>query len=301
MKFKTVIAALTVATLSLASCETVFSEEQTINLNLSINESAMPKFEAFVEDGCSGTATRTTLSNTTNAAGNYSLSWENGDAISITDGAHTAIYKTAECGASVKFEKEAGGISNTAPTYKAFYPSYLTPQNMELPAMQEYVANGVKDFPMYAESCNTTLMFKNLCGILRVSLKNQDTGNSPRIKNITVTAEGKGLSGKFTIGECGAAVPSGTGAVTLNCASPVPLNACSATDFNIILPKGEYCGLKLKITTDEGKVINMKAQSAINIRRSGITKVNVVLKPATFNGGLEDISITESDVEFNER
>lgn len=301
MKSKTLFAAMAVASLSLVSCESVITEEMTIDLNLAITESTTPEFEAFVEDGCSGTTTRTALSNTTNCNGNYYLTWQKEDAISITDGTNSAIYKTSECGSNVKFEKETGRISNTAANYKAFYPSYLTPQNMELPVIQEYVENGVKDFPMYAESCNTTLQFKNLCGILRVSLKNLDADNSTSIKNITVIADGKGLSGKFTIGECGAAVTCSTGTATLNCASPVTLNSCSATDFNIILPKGEYCGMKLKITTDDGKVVNLKAQGAINIRRSGITKVNIALKPTTFTGGLEDITITESDVEFNER
>lgn len=301
MKSKTLFAAMAVASLSLVSCESVITEEMTIDLNLSVSDATTPKFEAFVEEGCSGTTTRTALSNTTNCNGNYHLIWEKDDAISITDGTSSAIYKTVECGANVKFEKASGRISNTASSYKAFYPSYLTPQNMELPVIQEYVENGVKDFPMYAKSCNTTLQFKNLCGILRVSMKNLDTNNSTSIKNITVMADGKGLSGKFTIGECGAAVTCGTGTATLNCTSPVVLNSCSATDFNIILQKGEYCGMKLKITTEDGKIINMKAQGAINIRRSGITKVNIALKPVTFTGGLEDIAITESDVEFNER
>lgn len=300
MKSKTLFAALAVTSLSLVSCESVFKEEMTLDLNLSGSESCAPAFEAFVEDGCSGT-TRTSLSNATNSNGNYYLTWVKDDAISITDGTNSAIYKTEECGSNVKFEKGTGSISNTAAVYKAFYPAYLNPQNMELPAIQEYVENGVKDFPMYAESCNTTLQFKNLCGILRVSIKNLDTANSTSIKNITVIADGKGLSGKFTIGECGAAVTCGTGMATLSCASPVALNSCSATDFNIILPRGEYCGMKLKITTEDGKVINMKAQGSINIRRSGITKVNIALKPVTFSGGLEDITITESDVEFNER
>lgn len=300
MKAKIYFTAMALASLSLVSCESIITEEMTIDLNLSITESTTPEFEAFVEDGCSGT-TRTALSNTTNCNGNYYLTWQKDDAISITDGTNSAIYKTTECGANAKFEKESGRISNTVAMYKAFYPSYLTPQNMELPVIQEYVEKGVKDFPMYAESCSTTLQFKNLCGILRVSLKNLDTDNYASIKNITVMVDGKGLSGKFTIGECGAAITCGTGTATLNCASPVALNSCSATDFNIILPKGEYCGMKLKITTEDGKVINMKAQGAINIRRSGITKVNIALKPATFTGGLEDITITESDVEFNER
>lgn len=302
MKSKTFFAALAVASLSLVSCESIIiSEELDLELNLPHAVASTPLFEAFVEDGCSGSTSRTTLSAATNCNGNYNLSWQKDDVISITDGTSSATYKTAECGSNVKFEKESGSISNTASIYKAFYPSYLTPQNMELPAIQEYIENGVKDFPMYAESCNTTLQFKNLCGILRVSLKNLDTANSTSIKNITVMADGKGLSGKFTIGECGAAVTCGTGAATLCCTSPVALNSSSAKDFNIILPKGEYCGMKLKITTEDGKIINMKAQGTINIRRSGITKVNIALKPATFSGGLEDITITESDVEFNER
>lgn len=301
MKSKTLFAAMAALSFALTSCESlVISEEMTIDLNLFVTESTTPEFEAFVEDGCSGT-TRTALSNATNSSGNYYLTWENGDAISITDGTSSAIYKTAESGSKVKFEKESGSISNCAPSYKAFYPSYLTPQNMELPVIQEYVENGVKDFPMYAESSNTTLQFKNLCGILRVSLKNQDECNPVKVKSITAIAEGKGLSGKFTIGECGAAVTCGVGTATLNCSSPVALNSCLTTDFNIILPKGEYCGMKLKITTADGKVVNLKAQGAINIRRSGITKVNIALKPTTFTGGLEDITITESDVEFNER
>lgn len=299
MKTKTIMAAMAVALLSLTSCDTVITQE--MQFDFTQVEDANPMFEAFVEDACAGTTARTTLSSTTNSNSNYYLTWEKNDAISITDGCNTAIYKTAECGSNVKFEKGSGNISNTASTYKAFYPSSLTPQNMELPAIQEYVANGVKDFPMYAESCNTTLQFKNLCGILRVSLKHLDTNQCASVKNITIAVDGKGLSGKFTIGECGAAVTCGTGTAMLNCTSPVALNACSATDFNVILPKGEYCGMKLKITTEDGKVVNLKAQGTINIRRSGITKVNVALKPATFTGGQEDITITESDVEFNER
>lgn len=301
MKTFTSFAAMAALSLALASCESlVISEEMEVELKFTQTETCNPQFDAFVEDGCSAT-TRTTLSTTNNCNGNYYLSWDVNDAISITDGTNSAIYKTAECGANVKFEKESGCISNSASNYKAFYPSYLTPQNMELPVIQDYVENGVKDFPMYAESCNTTLQFKNLCGILRVSLKNQDVCNPFKVKSITAIADGNGLSGKFTIGECGAAVTCGTGTTTLNCMSPVALNSCTATDFNIILPNGEYCGMKLKITTEDGKVVNLKAQGAINIRRSGITKVNIVLKPTTFTGCLEDITITESDVEFNER
>lgn len=111
MKSKTLFAAMAVASLSLVSCESVITEEMTIDLNLSVTESTTPEFEAFVEDGCSGTTTRTALSNSTNSNGNYYLNWEKNDAISITDGTNSAIYKTAGCGTNVMFEKSSGRIA----------------------------------------------------------------------------------------------------------------------------------------------------------------------------------------------
>ena len=166
--------------------------------------------------------------------------------------------------------------------------------------VQEYVPGNVKNFPMYAETCNNTLSFKNLCGIFRLCLKNE-TGSTVKVKNVSVLADGRGLAGSFSIDNTGAAVVCGNNGVTLLCGCPVELSACNGTDFNVILPKGDYCSLKLKITTEDGKVINMKSNSTISIRRSGITKVSVSLKPTTFDGGLEDITFSESDVDFSER
>lgn len=153
---------------------------------------------------------------------------------------------------------------------------------------------------MYAETSNRTLSFKNLCGIFRLSLKNE-TGSPVKVKNISVLADGKGLAGSFSIDKTGAAVVCGNNGVTLLCGCPVELSSCNGTDFNVILPKGDYCSLKLKIITEDGKVINMKSNTVISIRRSGITKVCVSLKPATFDGSLEDITFSESYADFSSR
>jgi hypothetical protein len=40
--------------------------------------------------------------------------------------------------------------------------------NITLPATQTYVENSIHEFPMYAESSNNTLNFKNLCGALKL-------------------------------------------------------------------------------------------------------------------------------------
>lgn len=77
--------------------------------------------------------------------------------------------------------------------------------------------------------------------------------------------------------------------VVLNCASPVTLGT-GARDFNIVVPKGIYYAMKIKITAQDGKVIYLEGKSAVCINRSGITKVNVTLKADSFNNSFEVIS-----------
>lgn len=286
---------------AMASCQSELVEEMIVDLNINVTATTTPEFEATIEDNCGNkVSTRTAVSSSPNSNGNYTLSWQAGDEISITDGYTSAIYATDNAGSNATFTRKSGNISCNASSFKAFYPSSLNPQNLELPLVQEYILGNVKNFPMYAETCNKTLSFKNLCGIFRLCLKNE-TGSTVKVKNVSVLADGRGLAGSFSIDNTGAAVVCGNNGVTLLCACPVELSACNGTDFNVILPKGDYCSLKLKITTEDGKVINMKSNSTISIRRSGITKVCVSLKPTTFDGGLEDITFCESDVDFSER
>lgn len=244
---------------AMASCQSELVEEMIVDLNINVTATTTPEFEATIEDNCGNkVSTRTAVSSSPNSNGNYTLSWQAGDEISITDGYTSAIYATDNAGSNATFTRKSGNISCNASSFKAFYPSSLNLQNLELPLVQEYMPGNVKNFPMYAETCNNTLSFKNLCGIFRLCLKNE-TGSTVKVKNVSVLADGRGLAGSFSIDNTGAAVVCGNNGVTLLCACPVELSACNGTDFNVILPKGDYCSLKLKITTEDGKVINMKS------------------------------------------
>ena len=109
------------------------------------------------------------------------------------------------------------------------------------------------------------------------------------------------MSGSFTVGGDGAAVVAGTDGVVLSCAEPEMLYATSATDFNIVVPQGDYNPLKVKICDADGKEVNLISEGAISVKRSQITRISLTLAKSTFDTTLERIPITDSDVDFTER
>lgn len=247
-----------------------------------------------------GPLARTALTGYTNADGHYSLYWVSGDEISISDGTKSAVYVTGDDHSSTAgFSCKEGHISSSAPVYKAFYPSTITLSDMVLPATQNYVEDNVENFPMYALSTGKELAFKNLCGIIRLSIK-AGKGGEVGIASIALSGS-KGMSGDFTIGDDYAAVVDGTDGVVLHCAEPRGLYTSLATDFNIVVPQGEYNPLKIKICNADGKEINFESEGTVTVKRSEITRINLTISPSSFGTSLETIPITDSDVEFTER
>ena len=278
----------------LASCETItFDYENEVDL-----KTPDGTFSAIIERQ---PVTRTTLSDNTNSSGYYTLSWNQGDEISIYDGENISVFTTDDNGTDTGiFRKKEGTVNYGAFSYTAFYPSSITATDMMLPAEQYYVEDNVKDFPMYAKSYSKELEFKNLCGIIRLALKSQETG-SIEIATISLSSDNAGMSGEFTIGYDKAAVVSGTDGVVLTCNNPVKLYTSTETDFNIIVPQADYNPLKVKIRKSDGKEVNLVSEEEIHVDRSGITKITLTLGTSSFDSSLETIPITESDVEFTER
>ena len=280
------------AMLLLASCEETF--EMEIGNEVDRTSSV---FSATTE---SAPSTRTSLSGYTNSDGCYSLYWDSGDAISICDGTNTAVYTTDDSyTSSADFVRSDGKISNTAAQYEAFYPSSITTTNMVLPANQNYVDGNIENFPMHAVSTNKNLAFKNLCGIIRFCLKSEESGQV-EVSSISLSAD-KGMSGTFTVGNDNAAIVTGTDGVVLNCAEPEMLYTTSNTDFNIIVPQGDYNPLKVKICDANGKEVNLVSEGSITVKRSEITRITLTLAKSTFDTSLETIPITDSNVDFTER
>ena len=279
------------AMLLLASCEESFEMHAELDI-----PSAEQVFTAITEDG---TTTRTSLSDYTNEDGCYSLNWSSGDAISIYDGANTAVYTTNDSASSTaEFTCSTGIISHTVSEYVAFYPSTITTSNMVLPAEQNYVKNNIANFPMRAVSGSKELAFKNLCGIIRFSLKSEESGQVA-VSSIALSAD-KGMSGAFTVNN-NAAVVTGTDGVVLKCTDPAPLYMTISTDFNIAVPQGEYNPLQVKICDSNGMEINLVSEGAVKVKRSEITRITLTLAKSSFDTSLETIPITDSDVDFTER
>lgn len=294
MKAKLFLGIATIGLLTSCGSDIVI---QDLDSNLG-TETPDVTFSATIENQ---TDTRTALSDYANGNGYHSLYWTKGDAVSIYDGTSTSLFTTDSDGSSSgTFTRKEGRIDSDASVYTAFYPSSITMDNMTLPVEQSYKEKNVANFPMYARSYTKELAFKNLCGIIRLSLKCTET-DAVKVSKICLSADNAGMSGRFSVGEDGAAIVQGTDGVILTCSSPIVLYKSIETDFNIIVPKGSYNPLKVKIYDAEGKEITLVSEAPVSVARSGITRIAQTLNTTSFGSSLEMIPITESDVEFTDR
>lgn len=181
-----------------------------------------------------------------------SLCWSDSDVVtvggavysvgSLSNGGRTAVFS----GAGAVKETAVGG----AQMYRAWYPASLynggTPT---LPAVQTWGglsgdAPLVANLPMYAQSGDTNLDFKNLCAVLVVRLRGVE-----QVTSIVVSSTSRALCGPFAVEASGSgfkAVPTGTpadhGSLTLDCSAGggVMLDASAESVFYIAVPEGRY-------------------------------------------------------------
>lgn len=289
---KTRLLFIIAAIFMLASCESLFTIYPTVeSVDSTITFTANTESEA---------ETRTSLSYSADENGLYSLTWNKGDEISIYDGTSTSVFSTDDSySATAEFEQQTGETDKNAVSYTAFYPASITVNNMVLPSQQRYVSNGILNFPMYAYSTNRNLQFKNICGILKVSVKTKES-TDVSVSSISVSSE-KGMSGTFTVADDYSAVVDGDDGVVLNCEEPVRLYNASYQEFSIIVPPGAYETMKICITTKDGRSINLVANGTVKIDRSSMTRVKISLGDFAFDSSLEMVPVVDSDVEFTER
>lgn len=228
------------------------------------------------------------------------LVWVAGDEISLYDGTQTAIFSTKDGNTqSVEFTCKSGQLNENSNRFVAFYPSYLTMDNMKLPAVQNYVKDNVSDFPMYAYSTNKTLNFKNLCGIVRLRLKTT-TDAGLNLSKIILSSGSGGMSGEFTLDGYAAVVKDNESDVTLQCGDGVLLNDVSYTDFNVIVPEGEYEPLFITVADVSGTAVTYSSKAPVAVSRSGITRISLVFNTDDFSGSLEDLTIYDLDAGFED-
>ena len=171
-----------------------------------------------------------------------------------------------------------------SPLYVAYYPaSYYYDNAMHLPAIQNYDAttNGISNLPMYAQSDNHNLVFKNLCGVLAITVSSSDFSE---VRSITVTAD-KRLNGAFEV-QNGSTTPTihftgGTASdaekmVTLFMETVVDITSGNKT-FYIAIPDETYSSLKIDVIGKSSTSIIAKRMqtnsSSIRVERNKIYQI----------------------------
>lgn len=224
------------------------SSDDIVNGNGNDNGNAKaPVFTATIE----GEATsRTALVEGSTAGKLTKVAWVSEDKVNINGSAYTAAPGTED--ATTATLTIADG--ETAPEavdgkYYAVYPSTITfdasTQTLTLPATQTYDAttNGIGNVPMVAVSENTELQFKNICTVLAIKVA------EGTVKAIKVMADGKALSGDFTLDTETSSITatSGENYVVLECGTAV---TADNTTFYVAIPPQEYSSLQIYLSED---------------------------------------------------
>ncbi len=202
------------------------------------------------------------------------LNWVSGDRVAIYGIGGSGIYSAAPQTPATTARLSRVSGSNISTPCRAYYPSTLTSDgiNITLPATQTTVDGNLHDLPMYAESNNNNLAFRNLCGALKLHL----TANV-NISSIAITAASE-ISGTFSVdyndGDPQLAhVSGGSNTTTLTCTTP--LSIANGNDFFIYLPAGIYSGLQIELNTDDGFYCLKTANTTIPVTRSQYTLITL--------------------------
>ena len=211
------------------------------------------------------------------------LNWMSGDQVAIYGTAGRGIFSASPLTPATTAELvcEEGFVGSA--TYRAFYPTTITTDgvNITLPEVQNTVDGSLTEFPMYAQSNEENLMFKNLCGALVIHLQKSDV----EVSSITVTAN-TNINGQFSITYAGVPTPhyinGGSTSTTLQCSQPQSI--ANGKDFYIYMPHGSYTSLSIEIEDANGNICTKttKAGVTIYITRSQSTLINLGSNSLTF-------------------
>lgn len=208
--------------------------------------------------------------------------WSDGDVILINNIKFT-LNSTNDDKTEGEFIIENGqSLTTGAFQSSATYDAYYGISSNTLPATQVYSAKKISNAPMHASvtvkrsgsigrysySIDGDVTFKNLCGLLRLTLK--ETAGTRKVKSIEISAN-EGMTGSFTLSN-DAATSATSKSVVLDCGDGIALDA-KGKDFYISLPPANYTGVKITIRDTEGYecVKTLKDGVTLTITRSKIT------------------------------
>lgn len=284
-KNKLLIAAVIATLLCLSSCKK--------------EENGKVLFKATIES--------TARQSKTDIANDGTMTWRSGDQIvvfygtSATNMTGQSLLSTTSMGRTAEFTL-ALGDEPTGGHYYAVYPANIAGMiyhnSINLPASQEYhAAEGGKvqfEAPMYAYSNDDKLAFKNLCGVVRITL------TAPKTISRIVISANEPLCGQFTVNWNGgeptlAAISTEGTEVGFTCGSGV--DCTNGADFYLYLPVNEtgYTGMEFAFYATDGSRCSktLKSDQRYVVGRNTLNPLvfgNMTFRPVGSKGGLFSVS-----------
>lgn len=235
------------------------------------------QFKATMED-CTDIHAKTSLQSTGD------LYWQDGDMVKIysntanDDFAASGDFAASQSGSTSTVL--SGNVSLGNGPYKAIYPASIAQSatTIMLPDIQTNTNGSPDGFPMYAESNNRSLSFKNLCGLLKIVLPEKANTTLASVK-LTVNQQ---VTGTATVSYTdGASTPtSGGNTITVQCEQSL----ANGGVVWITLPAGIYTGLDLEFTDTKGCVCTLehKNNASVPVYRSQYTTIVLSNTSVTF-------------------
>jgi len=236
------------------------------------------QFTASIEEGA---VTKTTVERIAGTTATYKTKWEITDKISINGTVYTASPKTDSTQAN--FTKESG--NDPTATFKAYYPSAMfNGTTATLPATYTY-EDGKYNMPMYAQSNTTALEFKNLCGILAITVPRAQITS---VCSITVLSD-KQMNGAFTATSEGVltfeskTLTAADKKVALTFSEAKTIKSDSSVTFYIPVPAGTHNPLTINVSSDS------RMKTMVTKKSGGVTVARNKVYPITFADNQPDM------------
>ena len=224
------------------------------------------------------------------------IAWEQGDKITVFDGNGVeATLSATTAGTTSGFTLDDGQTEPATAPYMAIYNDggSVTRNTITLSDIQNWSSSSVKA-PMYAPNTNSTeLVFKNLCGIMVLTLDAPSCGIVPKkVTDIVITAN-SALSGSFLIDADDYSLQSlsnsGNNMVTLVCGDGVSIQG--SENFYIFLPPATYTSMTITIHTGDGMVCTKALQNTFTVERNCYYQFAFTLSPVGGINGLFTVGV----------
>ena len=230
-------------------------------------------FTATIETGAD---TKTTVERVTSPSVAYKTKWENTDKISINGVTYTATPDATDA-TKATFTKDSG--ADPTGTYNAYFPATMFDgTKATLPASYTY-ADGKYNMPMYAQSSTTSLPFKNLCGVLAITVKGTDFTS---VSSIEVSSDQQ-MNGDFTATAEGVlsfeskTLEDADKKVALNFDTAKSIESAGSATFYIPVPAGTHNPLTIKVTGGSTtKTMVTKKSGGVAVARNTVYPITFV-------------------------